>query len=322
MRRCRLLLLTLLASLPLSGQTVVGNLLRFPDKVMSGNRIGRISQHQGLALPEWDFTPVVFPDGGTRPLGADADFLRHLRDNRLDSDLLTLLQQPYAPSDTLTYLRGISLFDKRKISQAADLLASVPADSPSAVPARLHAAVAEAYLGDYTRAVRLIPTDAGPYHSIAAYQRGALALMQGDGKAWEAARKDIDAQDYALSEGLRVMDDIARTRFETRQKSPWLAGMLSAVLPGSGKIYAGRVGEGVSALLTVGGLGAITAEQWKKHGSRSWQTLAAGSLCAIFYLGNIYGSYLSVSIENDERLASENTLLLYHLHIPLRSLFR
>ena len=83
-----------------------------------------------------------------------------------------------------------------------------------------------------------------------------------------------------------------------------------------------NVGEGVAAFLTVGSLGAITAENWNRHGPKDWRTIVAGSLCAVFYLGNIYGSYLSVSIENNEHVAAENTAIVYHLHIPLRSIFR
>ena len=319
-RRCRLLTLALLACLPLSGQTVIGNVLRFPDRLMSGSRIGQISQHRSATLPQWDFTEAVFAPDGTRPISADLDFLQHLRDNNLDADIHTLLLGSYAPSDTLSWLRGRSLFDQRRIAQAAQLFASIPDDSPFSAPARFHAVVANAYLGNYDPS--RIPAAAGPYRELSVYQDGALALLRGDRAAWNAAQRGFSHEDYVLGEGERIMEDIARTRFDGHRKKAWAAGLLSAVLPGSGKIYAGRVGEGVSAFLTVGTLGVITAEQWKKHGAGSWQTLVAGSLCTFFYIGNIYGSYLSVSIENDERLTAENTLILYHLHIPLRSLFR
>ena len=319
-RRCRLLLLALLACLPLSGQTVIGNVLRFPDRIMSGSRIGQLSQHRSTALPEWDFTEAVFSPDGTRPISADLDFLQHLRDNHLETDIHTLLLGSYAPSDTLTWLRGQSLFDQRKIAQAADLFASIPADSPFSAPARYHAVVAKAYLGDYDPS--RIPAAADLYRELSFYQGGALALLRGDEPSWNAAQRGFGHEDYVLGEGERIMEEIARTRFGGRQKKAWFAGLASAVVPGLGKVYAGRIGEGVSAFLTVGTLGVITAEQWKKHGIGDWRTLLAGSLCTFFYIGNIYGSYLSVSIENDERLSSENTLILYHLHIPLRSLFR
>lgn len=319
-RRCHLLTLALLACLPLSGQTVIGKVLRFPDRIMSDGRIGRISQHRVAAMPEWDFREAVFAPDGTRPVSADLDFLQHLRDNNLSADIHTLLLGSYAPSDTLDWLRGRSLFDQRKIAQAADLLSAIPEDSPFSAPARFHAVVARAYLGDYDPA--LIPSAAGPYRELSAYQGSALALLRQDEAAWKEASSRFGREDYLLGEGERIMEEIARTRFGARQKKAWFAGLASAVIPGSGKMYAGRFGEGVSALLTVGTLGAITAEQWKRHGGSDWRTLLAGSLCAFFYIGNIYGSYLSVSIENDERLTAENTLILYHLHIPLRSLFR
>ena len=41
-----------------------------------------------------------------------------------------------------------------------------------------------------------------------------------------------------------------------------------------------------------------------------------------FYIGNIYGSYVSVSLYNQDLRNAQNTAILYHIHIPLRSLFR
>ena len=42
-----------------------------------------------------------------------------------------------------------------------------------------------------------------------------------------------------------------------KSKSPWLAGAMSALIPGSGKIYAGDLRSGVSTLLLVGALGGM-----------------------------------------------------------------
>ena len=45
-------------------------------------------------------------------------------------------------------------------------------------------------------------------------------------------------------------------------------------------------------------------------------------MCAYFYIGNIYGSYVSVSLYNQDLRNAQDTAILYHIHIPLRSLFR
>jgi len=324
MRRLLLTLLLLLLALSESAaQSFCRNVFGFPDRLMSGTAIGRVSRKPVASLPQWDDARVAFAQDGTRPISADFDFSQYLLDKGLTRDALTLLQGPYAPSDTLSYLRARLLFDSRKLQQAADLFAEVPlASTAYGSESHYYSIVSLTNLGQWDAAKALLPDSPAEYASLTALEGAGLALLQNDRAEWARWKSDFSEENYHLAEGQRVLAEIAQNRFEGHRKSALLAASFSAILPGCGKIYAGRIGEGVSAFLTVGTLGVITAEQWHRHGFKDWRTLVAGSLCAVFYLGNIYGSYLSVSIENDERLASENLLILYHLHIPLRSIFR
>jgi TM2 domain-containing membrane protein YozV len=72
------------------------------------------------------------------------------------------------------------------------------------------------------------------------------------------------------------------------EKSELLAGILSAILPGSGYVYAGRYGDGLTAFLLNGLFiaGTVTAVQ------NGWYPAAGltGGIGLPFYLGNIYGS--------------------------------
>jgi outer membrane protein assembly factor BamD (BamD/ComL family) len=72
------------------------------------------------------------------------------------------------------------------------------------------------------------------------------------------------------------------------QKSEIFAGVLSAILPGAGYVYAGRYGDGLTSFL-INGLfiaGTVTAV------NNDWLPAAgiSGGLGLPFYLGNIYGS--------------------------------
>ena len=102
-----------------------------------------------------------------------------------------------------------------------------------------------------------------------------------------------------------------------KPKSPWLAGVMSAVIPGSGKIYAGDLRSGISTLMIVGALGGIAAESWIKLGGRDWRTIALSSVFGLFYIGNIYGSALSVSVIRNTYQDAEKATLLFDLRIPL-----
>ncbi len=79
-------------------------------------------------------------------------------------------------------------------------------------------------------------------------------------------------------------------------KSPLLAAILSAVVPGAGKFYTEKYADGAFAFLTVGILGYITYTDFHAHHEfRSWLFSA---LTAGFYGGNIYGSAASAEIFN------------------------
>lgn len=245
-----------------------------------------------------------------------------MSDNDLKQDAKTLLKGEYAQSDTLDFLRAKVLFSDNKYYQASSLFSRVPASSPFGPEAFHYRIVSLASVGEYDSAERLALSEGGPYPELASLQAAGLALLRGDRDGWVRRNAAFTYEDYALMESERVLSEIAISRFDTRGKRAGIAALASTFIPGAGKVYAGRLGEGVAAFMTVGSLGAITAENWKKHGVKDWRTILAGSLCATFYLGNICGSYMSVSIEKDKRTANENATIIYHLHLPLRTVFR
>lgn len=102
-----------------------------------------------------------------------------------------------------------------------------------------------------------------------------------------------------------------------KKKSPLLAGAMSAVIPGSGKIYAGDLRSGVSTFLVVGALGLMAAESWKKLGGKDWRTITLTSIFGLFYTANIYGSAVSVSVIKQTYEDAQKATLLFDLRIPL-----
>jgi TM2 domain-containing membrane protein YozV len=79
-------------------------------------------------------------------------------------------------------------------------------------------------------------------------------------------------------------------------KSELLAGTLSTIIPGAGKIYTQNYADGVTAFILTGLFGYLAYTNFKHdHDFRAWvfTGLAAG-----FYTGNIYGSVASAQIFN------------------------
>lgn len=327
-RRLTAVLALLLAVVPtISGQA--RKIFSLPDRMMSSSRIGKVSTISGPSVPLPDTSRISFPEGGSRFISEDIGFYEYLSGEGLDTDAVTLLRGRYVPSDTLDFLRGRELFSTRRWTQASELLARIPSSSAYWTESFFLDINSLVFLGQYDSAASKLATgeqafshSGGPYNELYAQQGAGLALLRNDKGNWLRYSGAFTYSDYTLEESERIMSEIAGSRFSGKRRHAGVAALLSGIVPGAGKVYAGRTGEGVASFLTVGSLAAITAENWNKHGLKDWRTIVAGGLCATFYLGNIYGSYISVSIEKDERTKAEDSLIIYHLHIPVRSNFR
>jgi tetratricopeptide (TPR) repeat protein len=101
---------------------------------------------------------------------------------------------------------------------------------------------------------------------------------------------------------------------ERPEKSPALAGLMSAILPGSGYIYAEHYGDGITAFLInglfiAGTVAAIHNENYAVAG-------IVGGVGVPFYLGNIYGSANAAKKWN---LEARNEIIrkIHSLLVPL-----
>ncbi|MCD5383470.1 hypothetical protein LR066_01750 [candidate division WOR-3 bacterium] len=85
------------------------------------------------------------------------------------------------------------------------------------------------------------------------------------------------------------------------EKSPAIAGLLSSVVPGAGKIYSGRSIDGIQSFITVGAAALQAYLGFRKDGIRSIRGWISSSVGVVFYLGNIYGSVIAARIHNEEK---------------------
>lgn len=85
-------------------------------------------------------------------------------------------------------------------------------------------------------------------------------------------------------------------KFDPHYKSPAWAGIFSAIIPGSGKMYVGEWSDGISGLLLTGLFAFLAYDNFNAdHTTRAWIFTGIG---AFFYAGNIYGSVASAQIFN------------------------
>ena len=130
-----------------------------------------------------------------------------------------------------------------------------------------------------------------------------------------------ESSNFAFSLEKQKLSDY---RFEIKKyknKSPLVAGILSAFIPGSGKIYAGKTGEGIASFIIVGAAGFTALENYSKLGAKHAKTIIFSSLFSVLYIGNIYGSVFTVKLVNEEFNHEMDHKILFSMHIPLRNIF-
>jgi hypothetical protein len=122
-------------------------------------------------------------------------------------------------------------------------------------------------------------------------------------------------EDSILSKELYYLYQIRIHSFP--DKRPFVAGMLSSVVPGMGKIYVGKYGQGLSSFLTCLLFFGLTTESFLRLQKFHPQTIIFASCFLTFYLSNIYGSVLSVKIYNLEKKLERKNNILVSLSVPI-----
>jgi hypothetical protein len=81
-------------------------------------------------------------------------------------------------------------------------------------------------------------------------------------------------------------------------KKPWIAGSMSAIIPGTGKVYAGEWKDGLFSFVIITSTAFQAYRGFSRKGTNSVYGWAMGTLCLGFYSGNIYGACKSVKVFN------------------------
>jgi len=124
-------------------------------------------------------------------------------------------------------------------------------------------------------------------------------------KRWQAARRHFSSllsnDNFGeVDSTIIFLNNFAIEGTKLNYKSGLIAGLLSTALPGTGKIYVGRYEDGFFSLMTIGLYCWQAANGFNRNGKHSVKGWAYGTLGAIFYLGNIYGSAVAAKLHNEK----------------------
>lgn len=97
-----------------------------------------------------------------------------------------------------------------------------------------------------------------------------------------------------------TLSDISRRGVLLKKKSPVLAGLLSTILPGSGKAYAGKWKDGLISFVMTTTASFVAIRGFVKDGN-SFYPWIMGSMAVAYYSGNIYGSTVAAKKYNTDK---------------------
>ena len=144
---------------------------------------------------------------------------------------------------------------------------------------------------------------------------GLSYLMQ---KQWSEAGeifKTLRGSDVpSVSQKATVYHNFAEEGARLPSRSPFLAGVLSTVVPGAGRLYTGRVGDALTSLIIVSLTGWQAYDGFRRDGLSSAKGWTLGTLSGIFYVGNIYGSVISARVYN--RHVADEFLTTLSIELP------
>lgn len=151
-------------------------------------------------------------------------------------------------------------------------------------------------------------------------QESGIFLLSGALDKYEHQIKEANARIYFKNKSTELNQHYRELK-SIKNKSPLLAGVYSAVIPGLGKIYASKYKQGLASFGVNLILFAQAAEAFRKNGFASPGFIVFGGLAGLFYVSNIYGSVLSVSVAKQQRINQINNEIKATISIPVHRFF-
>lgn len=281
-----------------------------------------------LCLGLW---PCISFSQGYSP-SEDIRFARYLIENNQHRDAIYVLRNQLgqskkidpAVSDSLDYFLGLSYFNLKDLDSSYLYFHRVSAGVFYPKSA-FYCAFNKSFLKRTGDAKYLLDSirvgNDSMLLALCNFEFAGLALLERDYPKYEEHSKKFSGQYFSLADEEKKSTEHYAGLKKVKKKYPLLAATMSAVLPGSGKFYAGFKGQGIAAFMTVAVLGISAAESYYRLGPQSAQFIAFGGLFTIFYIGNIWGSTISVKLARDHQFREIDDQILFDMYIPLRRIF-
>ncbi len=225
--------------------------------------------------------------------------------------------------DSLNHSIGQNYYHLQQLDLSSRHFSMISNRSPFFIESRFFSALDQINLKHYDQAKEflLFKTHDPLEMELVNFELSSVALLERAYGRFDSLSNYFTKDYYQFSKEEENLKLYHQKLLKIQNRSPFVGGLLSAIVPGLGKVYAGKWKQGLVSFFSVTIIGLQAAEGFWKGGYDDWRFIAFGGLTTIFYIGNIWGSVLSVKISKHEKFNSIDNQILFDLHIPLRTVF-
>jgi hypothetical protein len=266
-------------------------------------------------------------------LSDELDFLFYLGDNKQIDDLEHYSNRILADSltysqefrDSIAFASGTFFKDFKIKLKSKHYFDLVSMNSIFKIPSAYTSGLMEMDEHNYEAAYQKIfdapEATSGILYELRIFELAGLSLLRKDHEQFDLLATGFFPEDSTINVELKYLSDYNNILQNMKKKSGFVAGALSAIIPGLGKVYTGLPGQGLASFLKVVPLGIITAENFRNGGFKNAQFYIFGSLFSLFYIGGIWGSSISAKIVYQEKVDEIHHNIMVGLHVPVDRIF-
>lgn len=158
-------------------------------------------------------------------------------------------------------------------------------------------------------------------NELRSFELAGMALLKKQYGAFDSIRQASQFKNPVIVSEFENLKSYYIIDKKIKRKSAFVAGALSTIIPGLGKVYVGNNAQGLASFLTCGLMGAITAENYIHLGIKHPQTIFFAGMFTLFYVGNIWGSAVSVQVVKIEKQFENKHNILVGIKLPVSKFF-
>lgn len=225
--------------------------------------------------------------------------------------------------DSIYFYKGITHFNTKQFKESVFSFIKISENSIFDIQSKMYLTIGLLYLDSsenyISNELKLIKGDS-VFNQIKTITLASVALLNNNLLAYDSLVLQIKDSLYYFS-NLQVSLNKWRKKANLKTKSPMIALGLAAMVPGLGKVYAGKPFDGLSTFLTHIPLGFIVWESYNNAGMNSARFITFTAISSLFYVGNILTSYHYIYKNRKEEKIDRKNEILLQCNIMLRNYY-